>query len=133
MNNKILKMVAKSKEGSNVINNYLELAKRGKADYQPKTSGKPKTQAQEENKIPTAKEKAEADMASRKTSSNNAIMNSSAQNKANTAIKNGLSGNELFSYDFTDADLVKGIIFSELLGQPKCRRRGKSYRSRRAR
>jgi hypothetical protein len=120
----ILKMFAKTSEEKDIpIGSFLEMARLGKSQA--------KTQAG--SREPDIKEKIKDDKADRKNNSNNIIMNRTLQNNSDSVVKNNSNGKEAFSYDFTAEELVKGFIFSEVLGRPKSKRRDKSFRGRRAR
>ena len=130
----ILKMFKTSMEKeSNANNSVWELAKIGKAQYQALINSKSQMEPQAQGKEPDIMKKIEDEKTKRKNSSNKIIMNSNSQNNPGLLGNNSLNGNEIFSYDFTNDDLVKGFIFSEVLGRPKSKTRDKSFRGRRAR
>jgi hypothetical protein len=130
----ILKMIKETSEKkANVDTNFGELAKLGKAQFQALISTKPQIKPQAGKKEPDNKGKTQDDKADRKNSSNNVIINRAQQNNSDSTIKNNSNGKEVFSYDFTNEELVRGFIFSEILGRPKSKRRDKSFRGRRAR
>lgn len=73
----------------------------------------------------TDKERLSEELKQKKADSNSIIMNnnSSKFDYLNVNDAETLNSKEIFPLNFTSEGIVQGLIFSEILGKPKCKRR----------
>jgi hypothetical protein len=130
----ILKMFSKTPEEANYPDiSFSELRRLGKTQLQAIINSSTKAKKQEFSKKSETEIKGFNDNTEKMADSDKMIRRGSSQKFQNEDIKSQLVNKEIFNINFTDDDLVKGIIFSEVLGRPKSKRRDKSFRGRRAR
>jgi hypothetical protein len=130
----ILKMFSKTSEEKNYPDiSFSELKRLGTTQLQAIINSNVKDKKQEFAKKSEVEVQRFRDNTEKKADSDKMIRRGSSQKFQDKDIKSDSINKEIFNINFTDEELVRGIIFSEILGRPKSKRRDKSFRGRRAR